>query len=177
MTIGGAELVCHCLLIETARAGLVLVDTGIGTADVADPTRFGRTINRLLRPRRDRAETALEQVRARGFSAGDVRHIVVTHLDLDHAGGLADFPLAAVHLHAAECFAATTGPSLTERVRYIRAQWAHLPRWQTYADAGDDWFGFAAVRALHGLDAEVALVPLTGHSRGHSGVAVRDGDR
>jgi glyoxylase-like metal-dependent hydrolase (beta-lactamase superfamily II) len=32
------------------------------------------------------------------------------------------------------------------------------------------------VRILPGLDVEVALVPLIGHSRGHSGVAVNSGD-
>ena len=31
-----AQMVCHVLLIETPRDGLVLVDTGIGTRDIAD---------------------------------------------------------------------------------------------------------------------------------------------
>jgi len=30
--------------------------------------------------------------------ASDVRHIVLTHLGFDHAGGLDDFPAATVHL-------------------------------------------------------------------------------
>ncbi|MFD0510570.1 MBL fold metallo-hydrolase [Streptomyces aureus] len=29
-----------------------------------------------------------------GYAVDDVRHIVLTHLDLDHAGGLPDFPRA-----------------------------------------------------------------------------------
>ncbi len=33
-----------------------------------------------------------------GYSINDVRHIILTHLDLDHAGGLHDFPNAAVHV-------------------------------------------------------------------------------
>ena len=36
--------------------------------------------------------------------------------------------------------------------------------------------GFEAVRAIPGLDPEILIVPLPGHSRGHSAVAVRDGD-
>ncbi len=172
--VGSERLVCHCLLIET-DGGLVLVDTGIGTADIANPARFGRAVNALLRPKLDESETAVAKVRALGYDRDDVRHIVITHLDLDHAGGLADFPRAKVHVHAHEVYAATMGPSRTERYRYLTQQWSHSPRWETYSEAGDDWYGFEAVRELRGL-ADVALVPLVGHSRGHSGVAVRDGD-
>jgi glyoxylase-like metal-dependent hydrolase (beta-lactamase superfamily II) len=167
------QWVCHCLLLETDAAGLVLIDTGLGTADCADPSRFPAVFRQLAAPRFDRQETALEQIRALGHDPRDVRHLVVTHLDLDHAGGLPDFPWASVHVHAAECYAATRGPTWAERQRYVVAQWAHEPSWQTYDEAGDDWYGFAAVRSLRGLGDEVALVPLHGHTRGHSGVAVR----
>lgn len=170
------RLVCHVLLIET-DAGLVLVDTGIGARDCAEPERFPGLFHKLAKPRMDTTESALEQVRRLGYEPDDVRHIVVTHLDLDHAGGLRDFPRAQVHLHAAECFAATCGPTLTERVRYLRHQVDIGPRWRTYADAGDDWFGFSAVRQLAGMTDDIALVPLIGHTRGHSGVAVRVDDR
>ncbi len=60
----------------------------------------------LIRPRLEVAETALRQIADLGFRIDDVRHIVPTHLDLDHAGGLADFPEATVHVHAAELRAA-----------------------------------------------------------------------
>ncbi|MEV2274505.1 hypothetical protein AB0I72_02865 [Nocardiopsis sp. NPDC049922] len=57
----------------------------------------------------------------------------------------------------------------------------HGPRWSAYpasrAAGGEPWFGFDAVRPLDGMSADVLLVPLGGHTRGHSGVAVRDGDR
>jgi glyoxylase-like metal-dependent hydrolase (beta-lactamase superfamily II) len=65
-----------------------------------------------------------------GIAAADVRHIVVTDLDLDHAGGLSDFPAATVHV--------------LERERAC---------------------------------AEGPLPLRRGHTLGHCGVAVRDGDR
>jgi hypothetical protein len=37
--LGAAKIVCHCLLIET-EIGLVLVDTGFGMRDVAQPRRL-----------------------------------------------------------------------------------------------------------------------------------------
>src|SRR5262249_30927368 len=92
-----APMVCHCLLVETDD-GLVLVDTGCGLADLADPrARLGWMFTNIVRPATDPSGTAVRQVEALGLKAADVRHIVVTHLDLDHAGGILDFPNATVH--------------------------------------------------------------------------------
>ena len=137
LALGHAHMVCHCLLIETAQHGLVLVDTGLGTNDVANPRRLGRASSAMLGPRLELGECAIEHVRTLGFERDDVRHIVVTHLHLDHAGGLNDFPRAQVHVHLGECYAAMRGPTSAERAGYITAQIEHSPRWQTYRDAGD----------------------------------------
>ena len=164
-------LVAHCLLVERPD-GLLLVDTGFGRDDVAAPARLGRPFVGVLRPALDPAETAAAQVVALGHRVEDVTDVVVTHLDLDHAGGLADFPHARVHVHEAELEAATH-PTVRERARYIGAQWAHGPRWVTHRVAGEEWCGFGAVTALGD---DVVLVPLHGHTRGHCGVAVRRPD-
>jgi glyoxylase-like metal-dependent hydrolase (beta-lactamase superfamily II) len=169
------RIVAHCLLIEAAD-GLVLVDTGFGSADVADPGRLGRPFGAIVRPRMDIAETALRQVKGLGFDPGDVRHILITHLDLDHAGGLADFPDAEVHVFAPE-LAAAKSPTRREAARYVKAQWAHGPNWVEHEVDGDSWFGFERVRVLPGVDGDVAMVPLQGHTRGHTGIALREGER
>ncbi len=169
-----ATLVCHCLLVEGAH-GLVLVDTGFGIDDTRNPARLGAPFRGLVRPRALRQETALEQISALGRDPADVRHIITTHLDLDHAGGLADFPDAEVHLLGRELDAAMN-PTLRERARYVAAQWAHGPRWVTHEPEGDDWFGFESVRALPSSDDEILLIPLVGHTRGHTGVAIRNDD-
>ncbi len=169
------HMVCHCLLVETSD-GLVLVDTGIGSADIAEPARqLGRGFTAITRPKLDPAETALAQVRALGFNPDDVRHLVVTHLDLDHAGGLADFPNAQVHVHARE-HAAAMHPSLRERARYRKPHFAHHPNWVLHQESGEQWHGFDAVRALPGGGDDILLVPLHGHTRGHCGVAVHAAD-
>jgi competence protein ComEC len=80
------RIVCHVLLCELPDR-LVLVDTGFGTADVADPAGRLGPARRLLRARLASGETAVRQVEALGFAAGDVRDIVLTHFDLDHVGG------------------------------------------------------------------------------------------
>lgn len=172
--LGTAELVAHCLLIE-AGGSLVLVDTGFGTGDVADPKRLGQPFRALIRPRTEAHATAIHQIRELGLDPADVRHIALTHLDVDHAGGLSDFPEAEVHVTSLEK-QAMEKPPLRERGRYIPAQVAHGPRWATHDPGGDSWFGFESVKIVPELDAEIALVPLYGHSRGHTGVAVRDRD-
>jgi glyoxylase-like metal-dependent hydrolase (beta-lactamase superfamily II) len=168
--LAAADLCCHCLLIESAD-GLVLVDTGLGTYDVANPGHLGGAFRALTRPKLLLEETALHRVQALGFKAADVRHIVVTHLDLDHAGGLPDFPDAKVHIFRPEQEAALH-PTLREKARYRPAHFKHRPQWVVHETRGEQWFGFDSIRALPGSRDEILLVPLTGHTRGHCGVAV-----
>jgi glyoxylase-like metal-dependent hydrolase (beta-lactamase superfamily II) len=177
------ELVCHCLLIET-DSGLVLVDTGLGLQDIAHPhQRLGHPFLMLAQPHLHPEETALRQIEQLGFSSRDVRHIILTHLDLDHAGGLADFPHATVHLLEAEyqTAVALTGSDKASQwfqqirhgYRYRPLQWSHQPQWVRYQTQGESWFGFECVRQLQGLSPEILLVPLIGHTAGHTGVAVQ----
>lgn len=174
------HLVCHCLLIESSE-GLVLVDTGYGLKDVhhphdgADP-RITRTMRSLLNIQLREQETAIRQIEALGFSPSDVRHIVLTHLDFDHAGGLEDFPHARVHLMEEE-WSAATGPrrGFVPRNRYRPRQFDEVTDWRRYSSAGEGWFGFEAVRQLDGLPPEILLVPMPGHTWGHAGVAIDTG--
>ena len=172
-----ARMVAHCLLVETERDGLVLVDTGFGTRDVEGRTGLSPVFKRLVGPTLDHAETAIAQVVALGFAPEDVRHLVVTHLDLDHAGGIGDFPNARVHVHAREHAAAMARSTLRERERYIKAHWSHGPKWEVYAEDGDTWRGLPAITKLRGLDADIAILPMHGHTRGHSAIVVKAGDR
>jgi glyoxylase-like metal-dependent hydrolase (beta-lactamase superfamily II) len=170
------SLVCHCLLIET-DSGLVLVDTGFGIDDVRNPiARHGIGIALFAKPSFLEHETAVHQVERLGFTRRDVRHIVVTHLDFDHAGGLPDFPDANVHIYAREHDAAMARVSMREKNRYAPRLWAHGPKWTRHDVAGDSWLGFDAVRLLDERNPEIMIVPLIGHTRGHAGVAVRTRD-
>ena len=166
------RLVCHCQLIETER-GLVMVDTGFGMRDIEHPyERLSPLFIHVNRIQFDRRWAAVEQVRRHGFNPRDVRHIILTHLDFDHAGGLEDFPNAKVHVMQAEMDAARTREGFIQSRRYRPEQWDEVRNWRFYREGGERWFGFEAVRDLDGLPPEILVVPLPGHTTGHAGVAI-----
>ena len=141
------SLVCHVLLIETDN-GLVLVDTGHGTQCCDDPARRVGASRHLFGPTLDHEETAVRQVERLGFSHEEVRHIVVTHFDADHIGGMSDFPDAQIHATAAEVLGAMASPTRREKLRYRGIQWSHSPKIVEHAPDGEKWRGFAAAKEL-----------------------------
>lgn len=167
------ELCCHCQLIETDE-GLVLVDTGFGLEDVRDPRgRLSRFFLMLVSPDFREEMTAIRQIERLGYDPREVRHIVLSHLDFDHAGGLSDFPHATVHLYNVESTYAHAQRTWMDRQRFRPQQWPSVQRWQTYpSDQGERWNGFENVRALDGLPPSILLVPLRGHTFGHAGIAI-----
>lgn len=170
-----AHLVCHCLLLETERHGLVLVDTGFGLQDMRHPAQriagFFRGLNNI---RRSEQLTAAAQVELLGFHRNDVRHIILTHLDFDHAGGITDFPQAKIHVLQRELDTVSLrDQSWLARQRFRPQQWQNHSSWCGYPSEGESWFGFDAVRALDDISDDILLIPLPGHTPGHAGVAVR----
>lgn len=168
-----AHLVCHCLLIETNQ-GLVLVDTGFGIRDVLAPSaRLSPFFIHFNNIQFSRQHTAAYQIEQLGFAAKDVQHIILTHLDFDHAGGLEDFPKATVHVMQSEKEAAQNQRGFFASRRYRPGQWDEVKSWKYYHVDGERWFGFEAVRDLEGLPPEILLIPLVGHTWGHAGVAIQ----
>lgn len=166
------RVISHTLLMETDH-GLVLIDTGIGMDDMKSPERLG-PMHILNRPRLDENETALKQIEKLGFQANDVHHIVMTHLDLDHTGGLPDFPNATIHVLKPELEAAMKPKSMKEKKRYRKVHWVHSPNWVAYDENYvEPWFGFNSIRNLKNLPPGIVLVRLPGHTRGHCGVAIQ----
>ena len=171
------HLTCHCQLLETDK-GLVLIDTGFGLEDVRHPNdRLSQFFLTLVSPDFREGMTAIRQIEALGFKASDVRHIVMTHLDFDHAGGLDDFPNAQIHIPRVEAEYALQQKTWLDRQRFRPAQWSSRPRWNLYeTTSGEEWFGFKNVQRLPQLSQDILLVPLVGHTFGHTGIAIRQGN-
>lgn len=161
---------CHCLLIrENGR--VVLVDTGIGMHDIREPMkRVGKEAIEAAGFQFRSETTAIQQIQAMGLTADNVTDIVLTHGDSDHVGGLADFPMARVHLSIEEM-----SEIENHAQRYNAAQFEHQPNWVSYTDNDSAFLGLPARRVNTSLPLEIYLVPLPGHTLGHCGVGIQHG--
>ena len=142
-----------------SEAHVVLVDTGFPGAYYEDSDAAGRvdgldSFGRLVRldpENRPQAQLALL-----GLDPEDVTELVITHGDIDHVGGIHDFPGATVVLSRAE---RESGP----------------PRY--FGDARPmDWPAEGRCRLVDGdeeLVAGVTLLATPGHSPGHLSLLVR----
>lgn len=153
------ELTCHCLLVES-EGGLVLIDTGFGLRDVADPSsRLSTFFLAMLKPDFREEMTALRQIERMGFCASDVRHILLSHLDFDHAGGLDDFLNATVHMLQIEREYAARQLTWLDCQRFRPQQWSTRANWQVHAErGGDTWYGFERVLPLAGFSDDIAFI-------------------
>ena len=172
-----AEVICHCLLLETDQ-GLVLVDTGLGTQDYLHPRqRLGTAVAKVGAIVSDLKLTAIAQIQRLGFQPSDVKHIFISHLDFDHAGGISDFPNAMVHVLASEYNASQT-LSFKNKLRYRKAQFQQHRYWNfVEPTVGESWFNFSKVNGMRIFQDDILLIPLPGHTAGHCGIAIRQADR
>ncbi len=134
---------------------VILVDTGY---DAEEGAARGRPI--ALDPR--------EALRPLGIAAEDVDEVIVTHLHYDHAGGLALFPNAKLHLQAAE-MAFATGPCMchdTLRMPFTAGHVCEAIR-RLYSGKVRFWDGDGEVAD------GVSVHCIGGHSRGLQAVRVR----
>jgi len=115
----------------------------------------------------------VRQLAQLGITPSDVRHIVLTHLNFDHDGGLPDFPHEKIHVHRRE-YDAYLHPRSWIELAHDRADAAHGPHWMFYDRVDVEWLGLEANRRP--FHPEIYPLPLSGRPRGHCGVGIRDGE-
>ncbi|MBL7919898.1 MAG: MBL fold metallo-hydrolase [Bacteroidia bacterium] len=164
-----ANVCGHCLLIEEKNK-LILVDTGVGLLDTQKPLeRIGKKLIDMVGYRFDESQTAIRQIENLGFDPKKVTDCIISHLDNDHVGGLADFPDATIHVGIEEFENFTS-----DNQRYLKTPLSHNPIIKTYKKNACDWFGFEARRIIADIETEIFLIPLFGHTLGHCGVALKN---
>lgn len=158
----------HCLLLKD-NDKLILVDTGIGLLDILNPIeRIGQQLIDIVGYRFDEMQTAVRQIENLGLDPEKVTDCIISHLDNDHIGGLADFPKATVHVGIEEFENYISG-----NPRYLKIPLSHNPTIKTYKKSDFSWFGFEARKIIADIETDVFLIPLFGHTLGHSGVALK----
>lgn len=139
---------------------LVLVDTGCSPEVVdAAEAAWGR-LARLYHPQISAGDLVDAQIRATGFDPSDVSDVILTHLHMDHAGGLRLVKHARVWVQRAEHRWGSC-PDAHGSGGYFRKEF-DLPDLDLHLVDGDAEVadGIRAIRA-------------TGHTPGHQSVLVR----
>lgn len=151
--------------------GVIVVDTGQGV-HLLELSRSLHPYHRWhVEFRLEREEEIGPQLRALGVGRRDVTRVVLTHLHVDHDGGLAHFPDTDILV--------SRGELLTAAGRMGRLR-GYLPnRWPTWfdpqpLDLASERFGpFATSRRLTAAG-DVIAVATPGHTASHISVVVQD---
>jgi N-acyl homoserine lactone hydrolase len=166
----------QAFLVEHPGAGLVLIDTGLHPSVAVKPREnFGRVTLLAFRDLQMDAGQALPaQLRERGFDPPAVKAVVMTHLHVDHASGISEFPGATFLVSRAEWHAAADqGPTHG----YVRRQFDHafdyrLLDFEATASPVMSFSGFARSFDVFG-DGSLRVVYTPGHTLGHMSVVLR----
>jgi N-acyl homoserine lactone hydrolase len=161
-------------LIEHPGAGPVLVDTGFHPSVAVNPSQnLGRIAPFIFKDlKMDPSQAVPAQLREKGIPPGEVRVVVMTHLHMDHASAIAEFPQATFVVSRPEWEAATTQG---QRRGYVKRQFDHGFDYRLLDfDAGDasSFSGFGRSFDLFG-DGSIRAVFTPGHTLGHMSVVVR----
>jgi N-acyl homoserine lactone hydrolase len=153
--------------------GVIVVDTGQGVHLLETGKSLHPYVRWEVAFRIERDEEIGPQLRALGIGPRDVKRVVLTHLHMDHDGGLAHFPNSEILVSRGEL---STASGWAGRVRgYLPNRW---PSWfdPVPLDLAAEPFGpFAASKRLTEAG-DVIAVATPGHTADHLSVLVQLGD-
>jgi N-acyl homoserine lactone hydrolase len=168
------EFPVPAFLVEHPRAGPVLIDTGFHPSVAVEPRKnLGPVAHILFKDVRMEAEqAATAQLRAKGIEPSRVSVVVMTHLHVDHASAISEFPDATFVVSRAEWAAATSQGQLHG---YVRRQFDHAFDYRLLDFEGPDVESFASFGRSFDLfgDGSVRCVYTPGHTLGHQSVVLR----
>jgi N-acyl homoserine lactone hydrolase len=160
-------------LVQHPTAGAIVIDTGLHPSCAQDVTgNMGRGANLIYHPRMDHEQALRAQLPARGVQLADVRVVIMTHLHVDHASAVSEFPNATFLVDRREWAAAAEGDF---REGYHHRQFDHAFDWRGIdyeAEPVQSFAGFARSLDVFG-DGSVRVVSTPGHTPGHQSVVLR----
>ena len=152
--------------------GVIVVDTG-AAAHLKSLPRWHPYFRFAVRFDIEPEQEVGPQLRGLGIGARDVKTVVLTHLHIDHDGGLAHFPHSRILASAGEIARASGIAGAV--LGYLPKRW---PKW--FAPEPLAWqptaYGPFASSAPISAAGDVIAVPTPGHTPNHLSVVVRDGD-
>jgi N-acyl homoserine lactone hydrolase len=169
------EIPVVAFLVEHPGAGPFLIDTGFHSSVAVDRKKnLGRLNARAFNvTEMEQSQAVAAQLRAKGIDHRQLGLVIMTHLHVDHASAIADFPEATFLLSRREWEAATEPRGAVRG--YVRRQFDHAfdYRLLDFDSAESDSFAtFGRSFDVFG-DGSVRLVYTPGHTHGHLSVVLR----
>lgn len=155
LALEGDEVPVPFFLIRHPR-GDVVVDGGNPLAVVRDARSHWGPLAKQFEVHMTEEQHCAAQLERLGVAHESIRHVVQTHLHMDHTGALGHFPEAKVHVHARELAAARAEPAPIG-AGYIHADYDRPELRWVPTDGELDLFG----------DGTVRLIETPGHTAGH----------
>jgi glyoxylase-like metal-dependent hydrolase (beta-lactamase superfamily II) len=152
--------------------GVIVVDTG-AAAHLKSLPRWHPYFQLSVRFDIEPEQEVGPQLRSRGIGARDVKTVVLTHMHIDHDGGLAHFPHSRIVVSGDEL--ARTSGIRGAILGYLPNRW---PKWfdpQPLAWQPTACGPFMRSAPLTAAG-DVVAIPTPGHTPSHLSVIVRDGD-
>ncbi len=161
-------------LLEHPTAGLVLVDTGFHHTVSIDPSKnLGRTMSRLFNIRASAEQSVPKRLEALGSSASSVQVVITTHLHMDHASGISQFPHAVFVVGEGEWQSASRGRPTMRGYVHRHFDFAFDFREARFSDKDvGSHASFGRSIDLFG-DGSIRLCYTPGHSMGHMAVIAK----
>lgn len=160
-------------LVVHPSAGPILVDTGLHPVcerDVA--ANMGRAGKLLYEVRMEHDQALRFRLPELGVQPAEIGFVIITHLHIDHASAVSEFPQATFVIDRREWEAAAAGGT---RQGYHQRQFDHAFDWRTVdysSPAVESFAGFGRTLDLFG-DGAVRLISTPGHTPGHQSVLLR----
>jgi N-acyl homoserine lactone hydrolase len=155
------------------RDGVILVDTGV-SAGVKRLPRWHPYFRFCVRFDIEPEEEAGPQLKALGVAATDVKRVVLTHLHIDHDGGLGHFPLSEILASPAELRRATGAAGQLRG--YLPQRWPKAFDPKPLVLDGGPYGPFPRSKRLT-ADSAIVAVATPGHTSDHLSVVVEDHDK
>jgi len=162
----------NAYLIEH-RDGVTLVDTGV-SAGLKRLPRWHPYFRWCVRFDIEPEEEAGPQLRALGLASTDVRRVVLTHLHIDHDGGLGHFPKSEILVSPGELQRAS---GLAGRLRgFLPERWPKTFDPKPLVIDSGPYGPFARSKRLT-ADGAIVAVATPGHTPDHLSIIVEDGEK
>jgi glyoxylase-like metal-dependent hydrolase (beta-lactamase superfamily II) len=162
-------------LVEHPGFGPFLIDTGFHPSVAVDPKQnLGRLNNLFFRDiSMQQSDAVAAQLRARGIEPGSIRLVVMTHMHVDHASAISDFPAATFLVSRREWEAAVEPRGASSG--YIRRQFDHAFDYRLMDFDSSEADSFATFGRSYDVfgDGSVRVVSTPGHTFGHLSVVLR----